>query len=240
MISVVFGAIELGEPLGIWLRNNTSWVTEASDHYGACVPQNLMDGTFAFNSASGDGWNANGWGVNWVTFDFVTPRPITKFAYYGYGDTTHDVKVFDLQIRNELDLTWTTVKSFIGVAGTKERQEFGEFQAVARFWKWNIRTKYSEYQAYVTEVEFFQNGDVDNDGKVDTDDFCLQTEIGSKIDDNGCSIDDYCPCNEGWKNHGQYVRCVSQTANDFKAQGKITLQDKDEIVSAAGNTNCGH
>ena len=61
----------------------------------------------------------------------------------------------------------------------------------------------------------------------------------------GCSIAQLCPCagprgtTQPWKNHGQYVSCVSKSAQGFFQQGLITSAEKGAIVSAAGQSSCG-
>jgi hypothetical protein len=59
------------------------------------------------------------------------------------------------------------------------------------------------------------------------------------------AINQFCPC-EGprgktvsWKNHGQYVRCVTQTAANFFKQKLITKQEKKEVVNTAAQNDCG-
>jgi len=52
-------------------------------------------------------------------------------------------------------------------------------------------------------------------------------------------IDQLCPCENQWKNHGQYVSCVARAAEDFVAVGLITDAKKDAIVSGAGQSFCG-
>jgi hypothetical protein len=42
-----------------------------------------------------------------------------------------------------------------------------------------------------------------------------------------------------WKNHGQYVMTVDHVSQSFVAQGLITAQQEDQIVSAAGRSHCG-
>src|SRR6266404_7000514 len=80
--------------------------------------------------------------------------------------------------------------------------------------------------------------DRDFDGVADTADACPNTPPCSVVDANGCSIDQLVPC-EGpatggsWKNHGQYVAAIAQAAEEFVAQGLISEDDKDAIVSNA-------
>jgi hypothetical protein len=57
---------------------------------------------------------------------------------------------------------------------------------------------------------------------------------------DGCSIAQICPCANNWNNHGAYVSCVSHAANDFFAAHLITAAQRSAIVSAAGQSSCGH
>jgi hypothetical protein len=85
--------------------------------------------------------------------------------------------------------------------------------------------------------------DDDNDDILDSDDACAATPIGEVVDENGCAIDQLCPCDPPggakWKNHGAYVSCVAHASGDFVAAGLITEEEKDAIVSAAGESVCG-
>ena len=83
------------------------------------------------------------------------------------------------------------------------------------------------------------DGDSDNDGVVDADDMCPGTSVGAVVNDNGCNIDQLCPCASQWKNHGAYVSCVSKTAEAFATEGLITSAEKDAVVSAAAHSSCG-
>jgi hypothetical protein len=81
--------------------------------------------------------------------------------------------------------------------------------------------------------------DDDNDGLSDADDECAGTALDALVDEVGCSIDQYCPCDAGWKNHGGYVSCVAKATNQFVEDGLITGEEKGEIVSEAAQTACG-
>lgn len=80
--------------------------------------------------------------------------------------------------------------------------------------------------------------DSDGDGVFDAEDACPDT-TSSPVDDNGCAIDQYCECDDDWRNHGAYVSCVAQTAEDFLEQGLIDKAEKDARVSEAGRSACG-
>lgn len=86
--------------------------------------------------------------------------------------------------------------------------------------------------------------DGDGDGVADSADQCPGTVAGAIVDANGCSIDQLAPCSGpvsggAWKNHGQYVAAVAQAAGAFLAQGLITEEQADAIVSLAGQSDCG-
>jgi hypothetical protein len=72
------------------------------------------------------------------------------------------------------------------------------------------------------------------------DDVCPYTEADQLVDANGCSIVDLCPCDNDWKNHGAFVRCVAHASEDFLDASLITEAEKDDIVSAAAQSECGH
>jgi hypothetical protein len=64
------------------------------------------------------------------------------------------------------------------------------------------------------------------------------------VDANGCSIEQLAPCSGpasggNWKNHGQYVSTVAHTTEAFVAEGLISEQQAEEIVSQAAQSNCG-
>ena len=82
--------------------------------------------------------------------------------------------------------------------------------------------------------------DIDGDGVIDADDACVPTPVGEAVDAAGCSISQLCPCDNAWKNHGAYVRCVAHSSVDFVADGLITEAEKDVIVSEVAQSDCGH
>ena len=81
--------------------------------------------------------------------------------------------------------------------------------------------------------------DDDNDGVPDSADNCPDTPEDEIVNEDGCSIDQLCPCENDWKNNGQYTLCVSHAAEDFVAAGLITEAQKDTIVSDAAESSCG-
>ena len=56
---------------------------------------------------------------------------------------------------------------------------------------------------------------------------------------NTCGVDVQCPCNGNWKNHGQYVSCVVQAAQDCWRAGKITTDQRQDLKTGAAHSNCG-
>jgi hypothetical protein len=42
-----------------------------------------------------------------------------------------------------------------------------------------------------------------------------------------------------WKNHGQYVSAVANVATGFLADGLITQEEMDAVISGAAKSRCG-
>ncbi len=77
--------------------------------------------------------------------------------------------------------------------------------------------------------------DSDGDGVDDDLDLCADSASGDTVDADGCSIADHCPCDDDWKNHGDYVSCVSETTEAFEDAGLIVDGDSSD----AGKSDCG-
>lgn len=87
--------------------------------------------------------------------------------------------------------------------------------------------------------------DADGDGVVNDRDECAGTFIDALVNDDGCSVDQLCPC-EGprdttlvWRNHGKYVSCTADATTELMESGLISKEQKDVIVSAAAQSDCG-
>ena len=48
-----------------------------------------------------------------------------------------------------------------------------------------------------------------------------------------------CPCDAGWRNHGEYVSCVSHAADEFLESGCIDAGNRGAVVSTAAQSSCG-
>ncbi len=90
------------------------------------------------------------------------------------------------------------------------------------------------------------DADIDNDGRANNHDLCPFTPPGTVVGRlTGCSIAQLCPCdgpfgtNRDWRNHGQYVACVTVTAVAFRLENLITTQQKVQIINAAAHSSCG-
>ena len=86
--------------------------------------------------------------------------------------------------------------------------------------------------------------DEDNDGVPDDRDSCPGTPPGVVVDEHGCSIEQYVPCagpatGGYWRSHGQYIGTVAEVADMFAAQGLISESERDAIVRAAAQSDCG-
>ena len=106
-------------------------------------------------------WNAghvSGWNVpNWASFDFGAPRVVTSFSFYSFGDVTHDVKDWELQMSETGTDGWTSVVSGVGVSGSDDEQTTTFDGVVSRYWRFYIPTRHTGFQAYVKEVVFYSN-----------------------------------------------------------------------------------
>jgi Thrombospondin type 3 repeat/Beta-propeller repeat len=83
------------------------------------------------------------------------------------------------------------------------------------------------------------DADLDGDGVIDATDACVPTQTGAVVNADGCSIADLVPCDSPWKNHGAYVSTIIKTAKEFLDLGLITEAERDAIVSAAAQSQCG-
>ena len=52
-------------------------------------------------------------------------------------------------------------------------------------------------------------------------------------------VGDICACDDTWKNHGAYVRCVTKEAKKLVKEGLISKKEKGAIVSEAAKRTCG-
>lgn len=99
---------------------------------------------------------------------------------------------------------------------------------------------------YEDATGFDQDGDgclddSDGDGLTDDLDQCILSDdtLSDATDFDGCTVADSCPCDGEWRTHGDYVGCVTRTANDFKKDGLISGAEKGRITSQAAGSVCG-
>lgn len=100
-----------------------------------------------------------------------------------------------------------------------------------------------------TGVATFQNikigpPDQDFDGVPDAMDQCPDTPPCTIVNADGCSIEQLVPCDGPatggtWRNHGAYVSTFVHVANEFRAQGLISDNERDAMVAAAAQSDCG-
>jgi hypothetical protein len=81
--------------------------------------------------------------------------------------------------------------------------------------------------------------DDNQDGVPNDADACPDTPEDAIVNEDGCAIAQLCPCADQWQNHGQYVSCVSHTAEDFAATRLLTEEEKDAIIATAARSSCG-
>jgi len=88
--------------------------------------------------------------------------------------------------------------------------------------------------------------DRDRDGIPDEEEpcICLGTAPGQAVTSKGCSVDQLCPCDAplgraSWKNHAEYIWCMSDAANELVTDGALTKEQRQEIVRRAERSACG-
>jgi hypothetical protein len=98
--------------------------------------------------------------------------------------------------------------------------------------------------------------DTDGDGVPDDMDHCANSDLRPKVDvngvqpgvtsvnntvgDDGCTLQDHVnACAAKAKNHGAYVSCVTNLANELKAAGFITNAQKVEMTKGAAQSKTG-
>jgi hypothetical protein len=98
--------------------------------------------------------------------------------------------------------------------------------------------------------------DTDGDGVPDDMDNCPNSDVRPKVDvngaqagsttinntvgDEGCTTQDLVnKCAANAKNHGGYVSCITQLANELRSAGLITNAQKSEMTSAAAKSKAG-
>ncbi len=97
--------------------------------------------------------------------------------------------------------------------------------------------------ANIKIARVFFDSDDDDDGVPNINDVCPETAFGANVDIDGCSgaqiVDRECPCDDSWKNHGEYVSCVAHVAEEQLESNFITPVEKEAIVSTHAKSVCG-
>lgn len=109
----------------------------------------------------------------WLAFDFGDSVTLNAFALTGRGDETHDTKDHELQTGASATGPWVTIGKFVAkpckppeftaadcsaptsAAAAKFRQVFElPSPTSSQYFRWAAKTRYSEYQVYLQEIEF--------------------------------------------------------------------------------------
>lgn len=81
--------------------------------------------------------------------------------------------------------------------------------------------------------------DRDQDGVRNQVDECRHSPPGEAVNEQGCTVDQLCPCSSMWLGAQMYQGCVSEMAEEFSAAGWISSQRKDLLIKAAQEADCG-
>jgi hypothetical protein len=144
------------------------------------------------------------------------------------------------------DFLWLSAPRPIMAPGTPFAPDFQSWirnDALAPDWL-RVGTDITAQGPFNAAFSLFGETDADADGVPDSLDLCPGTAAGSIVDAHGCSIEQIAPCSGPasggtWKNHGQYVSTVAQAAKEFLAQGLISEDQADAIVTQAAHSHCG-
>ncbi|KAF0193081.1 MAG: cartilage oligomeric matrix protein [Gammaproteobacteria bacterium] len=80
--------------------------------------------------------------------------------------------------------------------------------------------------------------DIDGDKVTNANDACLDTALGRKVDNRGCSGEQLMAiaCQQAdYVEHGRYVSCVARAAGDALSKGLLTDNEKWRFISGAAN-----
>jgi len=124
---------------------------------GGQVAASAFDGNTATIWNAGSGSNAQtGWGVNnYVVFKTSTSVIASQLALASYGDTTHDPNSIKLSFGDSVSGPWTVAFAGNALAGVTTFQTFNldtDLKAHS-FWRLDIPTRHSTYQAYIREIK---------------------------------------------------------------------------------------
>jgi hypothetical protein len=88
-------------------------------------------------------------------------------------------------------------------------------------------------------VQVYRVPDSDGDGLPDYLDHCTDTPLGALVDENGCSMEQLCPCNGPWKNRGEYLKSLRAVTADFLNADLITETERHLLLTEAAKSDCG-
>jgi hypothetical protein len=142
---------------------------------------------------------------------------------------------------------WLSAPKPIVAPGTPfagDRQTWIRNDALAPDWL-RVGTDITHQGPFNAAFSLSGETDEDGDGVGDSVDQCPGTPVGAIVDADGCSIDQIAPCagpasGGTWKNHGQYVSAVAHAVELFLGQGVITVEQAEQIILQAAESNCGH
>jgi hypothetical protein len=89
-----------------------------------------------------------------------------------------------------------------------------------------------------------QADDADADGVGDACDVCADTAADATVDNDGCNLDQHCPCDvdpdgNAWASHGRYYRCYADEVFRFRILHLINGEEANLLKMAARANDCG-
>ena len=81
--------------------------------------------------------------------------------------------------------------------------------------------------------------DSDGDGVPDFLDHCSHTPTGSLVNSQGCALEQLCPCEGAWQNHGDYVNSLNRVLKEFLREGLLRREEVQALFQAGAQSDCG-
>jgi len=144
------------------------------------------------------------------------------------------------------EFLWLSAAKPIGAGGTPftpDLQSWIRNDTLAPDWL-RIGTDIVGQGAFNAAFSLLGETDLDGDGVPDSADLCPDTIPGAVVNAHGCSLDQLVPCagpatGGTWRNHGAYVSTLARAVTEFLADGLISEQQAEELVTDAAQSSCG-
>jgi hypothetical protein len=138
-----------------WLENKEKWLESCNvNHYKNQSPKNILNNQIEFHFDKSLGFNPVNATTFEIIFNFKKYLSLKKFKIYMVGDTTHDIKDFELLVFSKSKNDF--VSFFKGTCQSGTKSQLFDFKMVkGKRFKWKVLSVHSQYQPWVCQVQFF-------------------------------------------------------------------------------------